>query len=163
MTNEIRTEYNRRDSLQEKLHLTYGKCFMTNIDSLGQVFMELSDDGDDSLAYVEFKNDHEIIKPFCLKALKKDCDKLNKPLYISVLHRDPVICYYLVPLNNAARQLPGLSKARFFTERHYVHFLHQLRGKKASKEHLNKFCNELPKEMPKLPNYAPGMKEYFNI
>ena len=160
---EIRLDYRNRGKLQEALHLTYGKLYMTNIDSLGDVFVELSDNGEDTLAYVEFKNDHEIIKPFLLKALKKDCDTLNKPLYISVIHRNPVICYYLVPLNEAARKLPDLSKPRFMTERHYVWFLHQLRNKKCSKEQLEKFCNELPPVMPPLPNYAPGMKEFFNI
>ena len=158
---DIRTEYDKRDSLQEKLHLTYGKVFMTNIDSMNDIFVEITDDGENTLAYVEMKNDHESIKPFLLRALKKDCDQLNKPFYISIIYRDPMICYYLVPLNDAARSLKNMEKPKYWTEQQYVWLLHFLRNKKVSKKDLEQFGGILPNPLPGLNPYLNSIKEFY--
>ena len=157
----IRTPHDKRDSLHEQLHLTYGKLFMTNIDSMNDLFVEISDDGEDTLAYVELKNDKESIKPFLLRAIKKDCDKLGKPFYISILYRDPMICYYLVPLNDAARALPHMEKPMFWTEKQYIWLLHHLRGKKVTKTQLAPFCGILPETLPPLNPYLDNIKEFI--
>jgi hypothetical protein len=156
---EIRMPYNKRLKLQEELHLTYGKLYMTNIDSMNDVFVEISDDGERTLAYVEFKNDYESIKPFLLKAIKNDCDQLNKPFYLSILHRDPVICYYLIPLNDAARALPHMEVPKFWTEKQYIWLLHHLRGKKVNKSQLEEFCGVLPDPLPPLNPNINNIKE----
>ncbi len=150
--NEIRIPYEKRDSLQEKKHREYGKLFMTNIDNISDLFIEIADDGERSLAYVEFKNDHEIIKPFMLKAIKNDCDQLGRPFYISVIYRDPIICYYLIPMNDAAKALPHMEDAHFWTEQQYIWLLHKLRNKPVNKEILKQFCGKLPDPLPPLPN-----------
>lgn len=158
---EIRTDYINRDHLQEKLHLTYGKLYMTNIDSMGDIFIELSDDGEETLAYVEFKNDSEKIKPFLLKGLKKDCDKLNKPLYVSILYPRPFTHYYLVPLNDAARALPHMEKPMFWTEKQYIWLLYHLRGKKATKTQLSPFQGNLPNPLQPLNPHLDSLKEFI--
>lgn len=158
---EIRTEYGLRDDLQPELHISYGKLWMTNLDSLNDIFVEISDDGENTLAYVEMKNDHELIKPFMLRALKKDCDKLGKPFYVSILYRNPVICYYLVPLNDAARAIPHMDKPMFWTEKQYVWFLNSLRNKKVTKKQLEPFCGSLPSPLPPLNPYLDNIKEFI--
>lgn len=161
MTSEIRTQYAKRDSLQETLHRTYGKLYMTNIDSMNDLFVEISDDGEKTLAYVEFKNDSESIKPFLLKAIKNDCDQLNRPFYISIIYREPIICYYLVPLNDAARALPHMEKPMFWTEKQYIWLLHTLRNKKINKKDLEPFCGILPDPLPSLNPYLDNIKEFI--
>ena len=156
-----RTEYDKRDGLQAELHLTYGQVYNTNIDSAGDIFVEISDDGEKTLAFVEYKNDKELIKPFLLRAIKNDCDKLDKPFYLSILYRKPMIHYYLVPLNDQARKLPNMSQPKFWTEKQYVWLLHHLRNKKMRKEQLDKFSHELPNPLSPLNPYLCNIKEFI--
>ena len=147
---KIRTAYGKRDTLQQELHLTYGPCSLSDVDSLNDIFIEYK--GDNIVAFVEFKNDAETIKPYAHRAMAKAATALNIPFYISVLQRKPIICYYLIPMNEAAKKLHNMETAKFWTEAQYVWLIHKLRGAKPEKAFLDKFCNTLPSPLPPLPN-----------
>lgn len=160
MASEQRIERDKRKKIQEELHLLYGKYYMTNIDSLSDIFIELSDDGEHTLAYAEFKNEGEVIKPFLLRALKRDCDELCKPLYISVLHikfdEEDVkyTFYWIIPLNDAAKSIYNMDRPKWWTEQQYIWLLSHLRGKKVSKKAVSTFCSTFPKHIPHPPEFS---------
>ena len=132
MPNEIRLDWSKRDSLQEKLHRDYGRYIMLmDIDSMCdseaglKIFIEYDRSG--SVAYCDFKNDHEQIHLWKLSPMIKDATKLGIPAYVSVLYRDPSICYYIIPLNDICKSIPTMSKPKFLSETNYIKFLHYIR------------------------------------
>jgi hypothetical protein len=153
---EVRTPYDKRDCLQEQLHRGYGKEIMLmDIDSMCdseaglKIFMEYDRSG--SIAFADFKNESEQIQLWKLKPMIGAATKLGIPAYISVLYREIVIAYCIIPLNDICRAIPGLSKPRFMSEATYVKFLHFIRKTNPSKDFLETFSGVLPPNL-KQPN-----------
>jgi hypothetical protein len=126
-----------------------------NIDSMCdseaglKIFREYDRRG--SVAYCDFKNDHEEIYLWKLAPMINDATKLGIPAYVSVLYRDPVVCYYIIPLNDICKAIPTMSKPKFLSETNYIKFLHYMRKIQVDPKVLEGKNSIVPANLP-LPN-----------
>ena len=138
----ISTPYNQRVYLQEEEHLRYGPtAIMTNIDGV-----ELDIDGN-TLAYVEFKNPGEYINMFLLRGVINDATTLKKPFYLTIFYREPIKHYFIIPMNECAKQLPNMDQPRWWSVRQYVQHLINLRGRKTTQQFLDHYEDYVPADL----------------
>lgn len=151
MTIDIRTQYNQRSTWMQEIHRSYGDaCHLQDIDSIN---MWIESKSGELAALAEFKQDYEIIELYKYKPMITLANNSKIPFYIVAGYKDLGPAYYIIPMNEYAKQVPWMDQPRFWSETNYIKLLHYIRKIKVDPEILKDKSTFTPKlnETP-LPN-----------
>lgn len=150
MTNEIRTQYANRSTWMQEVHRNYGsKCHLQDMDNLD---MWIESTSGELAALAEFKQDHELIELYKYKPMITLADNSKIPFYIVAGYKDLGPSYYIIPMNEFAKQVPWMDQPRFWSEKNYIKLLHYIRKMKCDESVLEGKSGKTPGPDTKLPN-----------
>lgn len=137
-----------RDEWISNRHREFGwNAAFTDID-----FMGLEYDQGKPVCLIEYKHfnakinlDHPSIQ-----AQKWLADKAELPFFL-VVYYPKEFQYYVIPINDRAKQVPHCEGVKFWSEKNFVKLLYFLRNRVAPEEILRKMSKTLDKNLP-LPN-----------
>jgi hypothetical protein len=135
----------------EEKHREYGRaCHLQDIDCLNDMWIEHK--SGELVALAEFKQDYELIELFKYKAMKTLADNSKIPFYIVVGYKHLGPGYYLIPMNDYAKEIPWMEQERFWSEKNYIRLLHYLRKIDCPAEALAGKSGKTPPPETALPN-----------
>jgi hypothetical protein len=143
-----------RDEWISNRHREFGwNAAFTDID-----FMGLEYDQGKPVCLIEYKHQNAKINldhP-SIQAQTWLADKAELPFFL-VVYYPKEFQYYVVPINNYAKQVPYCQEAKFWSEKNFVKLLYFLRNRIAPEEILQKMSKTLDKNLP-MPNFLNEVK-----
>jgi len=142
-----------RDEWISNRHREFGwNCPFVDVDFMGFEF-----DNFQTVAIVEYKHYQANVKleSAQMKTLRNTADKLEVP-FLVVVYYPEFCCYYVIAMNQIARNLPHCDKAQFWHEQNYVTLLYHIRGKKVPQDVMSKLQKTMVPvdfQQPKVTNF----------
>lgn len=113
------------------------RLFGFNCPALDVDFFMIEYDKGSPMALIEYKHQNCSLKLWhpSFKAMRVLADNSKIPFFITIYSPDN-FAYYVIPMNDYARQVPWCDQPRWFNEKNYVRMLYFLRKKQCPTEIL---------------------------